>query len=261
MKYINKERLEKIILTKENFCVLIDFDRTITTYRSPDSWDIAGKAANKGCDRELSDLYEKYRPIEVDYNIEYKEKYRKMEEWYNACMNTYYKYNFNKYKLQKAVKASKLEFRKGAKEFLESNFKNNIPVIIISAGVGNVIKEFLKQNNCFFNNMLLISNTFTFDERGNAKSLENSLIHTMNKTIEGKVKEKWKEEFLNRKYRLLLGDTIEDIDMTDNKENTIKVGFLDKNLENIDAYKKEFDILLTENDSNFTEINNIIKII
>ena len=40
-----------------------------------------------------------------------------------------------------------------------------------------------------------------------------------------------------------------------------KVGFLDKNLENIDAYKKEFDILLTENDSNFTEINNIIKII
>lgn len=261
MKYINKEKIEKIKLTKENFCVLIDFDKTITTYESPDSWDVAGKSADNGCDKEVSNLYNKYRPIEVDYNIEYKEKYQKMEEWYNACMNTYYKYNFNKYKLQEAVKTSKLEFRKGAKEFLEFTNKYNIPVIIISAGVGSVIKEFLEQNNCFFDNMLLISNTFIFNEKGNAKSLEGSLIHTMNKTIDGKLKGKWKEKFLNRKYRLLFGDTIEDINMTDNKQNTIKVGFLDKDLENLNAYKKEFDIVLTENDSNFNELNNIIKII
>ena len=261
MKYINKEKIEQIKLTRENFCVLIDFDKTITTYDSLDSWDVAGKAADKGCVEEISNLYNKYRPIEIDYNISYKKKTEKMEEWYNACMNIYYKFNFNKYKLQEAVKSSKLEFRKGAKEFLEFANKYNIPIVIVSAGVGSVIKEFLEQNNCFFNNMLLISNTFIFDEKGNAKSLENSLIHTVNKTIKGKLKGKWKEEFLNRKYRLLLGDTIEDIDMTDNKENTIKVGFLDKDLENIEAYKKEFDILLTENDSNFNELNNIIKII
>ena len=47
MKYINKEKLEQIKLTRENFCVLIDFDKTITTYDSLDSWDVAGKAADK----------------------------------------------------------------------------------------------------------------------------------------------------------------------------------------------------------------------
>ena len=47
--------------------------------------------------------------------------------------------------------------------------------------------------------------------------------------------------------------------MTDNKEKTFKIAFLDK-LENIEAYKKEFDIILTNEDATFDKVRKIINI-
>ncbi len=262
MKFIKEERLKNIKLTKENMCVLLDFDKTLTSYESLDSWAVAGMAADEGCEAEVNKLYDKYRPIEMDYNISYEEKYKAMEEWYNSCMNLYYKYHLNKYKLQKAVKDSGLIFREGAKEFLEYTYENSIPVIILSAGVGSVIKEFLKEEKCYFENIFLISNTFLYDENGNAFKLENYLIHTMNKTVEEHLKGKRKEEFEKRPYKLLFGDTIEDINMTPKKdlEKTIKVGFLDEALENLSAYQENFDIVLTKEDATFDKVRKIIKI-
>lgn len=262
MEYIKEERVKSIELTKENVYVLLDFDKTITSYDSLDSWGVAGMAADEGCEVEVNKLYEKYRPIEMDYNISYEEKYKQMETWYNSCMNLYYKYHLNKDKLKKVVKNSNIVFRKGAKEFLKYTYENNIPVVILSAGVGSVIKEFLKEKKCFFDNIFLISNTFIYDESGNAYGLENLLIHTMNKTVEGHLKGKRKEEFDKRPYRLLFGDTIEDINMTPKKdlEKTIKVGFLDKKLENLSTYRKKFDIVLTKEDATFDNVRKIIKI-
>ena len=164
--------------------------------------------------------------------------------------------------MQEAVKNSDLIFRKGAKELLEYTYENNIPVIILSAGVGSVIKEFLKEKKCYFENIFLISNTFIYDEDGNAFKLENYLIHTMNKTVEGHLKGKRREEYEKRPYRLLFGDTIEDINMTPKKdlEKTIKVGFLDEALENLNKYQEKFDIVLTKEDATFDEARKIIKI-
>ena len=85
-----------INLTKENMCVLMDFDKTITNFNSLDSWAIAGMTAKEGCEQEINKLYEKYRPIEMDYSISYEEKNKQMEIWYNSCMNLYYKYNLTK---------------------------------------------------------------------------------------------------------------------------------------------------------------------
>ena len=262
MEYIKEEILKNIKLTKENVYILLDFDKTITTYNSLDSWGVAGMAADEGCEVEENKLYEKYRPIEMDYNISYEEKNRQMEIWYNSCMNLYYKYHLNKYKLQEAVKNSGLIFRKGAREFLQYTYENNIPVIILSAGVGSVIKEFLKEKNCFFDNIFLISNTFIYDENGNAYGLENSLIHTMNKTVERHLKGKIKEEFDKRPYKLLFGDTIEDINMTRKSEieETIKVAFLDE-MDNLNKYQEKFDIVLTKEDATFDNARKIIKII
>ncbi len=262
MEYINREKIENIKLTKENMYVLLDFDRTITSYESLDSWSIASMAADKGCQTEVDKLYDKYRPIEMEYNIPYEEKYKKMEEWYNSCMNLYYKYHLNKHKLKEAVKNGSLIFRKGAEEFLEYTYENHIPVIILSAGIGSVIKEFLKENNCFFDNIFLISNTFIYNENRDAYKLENYLIHTMNKTVEGHLRGERREKFDKRPYKLLFGDTIEDINMTPKKDldKTIKVGFLDEELENLSAYKENFDIVLTKEDATFDKARKIVKI-
>ena len=48
--------------------------------------------------------------------------------------------------------------RKGVKEFLKYTYQNNIPVIIISAGITDIIENFLKANNCLYDNVHIILN-------------------------------------------------------------------------------------------------------
>ena len=40
MKYINQKKLDRIKLTKENFYILIDFDRTLTKGNSISGWRV-----------------------------------------------------------------------------------------------------------------------------------------------------------------------------------------------------------------------------
>ena len=89
MNYINEEKINKIKLSNNNFYVVIDFDKTITSYESEDSWDVTGRATNNiNCDKEIESLYKKYRPIELDYTITKEEKNAQMEKWYNEWSMT-----------------------------------------------------------------------------------------------------------------------------------------------------------------------------
>ena len=41
MKYINTNKQEKLDINKDNTYIIIDFDKTMTSKESKDSWDIA----------------------------------------------------------------------------------------------------------------------------------------------------------------------------------------------------------------------------
>lgn len=254
MKYINKEKLEKIQLNKSNFYVAIDFDKTITSSKGDDSWAASGIKLGEDFNKELNKLYQVYGPIELDYRISFEEKNKAMIEWYYTCMELYYKYHLTQSGLKESIDSSNIVFRDGAKEFLCNMSKNNIPVIILSAGIGNVIEEFLRKNKCLFKNMYIISNFIPFDENGNAKEYSGELIHSLNKTMVGHLNSNITELIRNREYRLLFGDLIEDKNMVPKNEwdKTITVGFLDKNEDNnFEIYKQNFDIVLTDNDASF----------
>ena len=72
MKYLNNEKIKKIKLDKNNMYVVIDFDRTITSNESADSWDATGLELGEEFNKKLGDLYKKYRPVELDYTITFK---------------------------------------------------------------------------------------------------------------------------------------------------------------------------------------------
>ncbi len=260
MIYINSKN--KLKINKDNTYILIDFDKTITCCESADSWDaVANKnIVPEALRKEMDDLYKKYRPIEMDYNISKQEKLKAMETWYSQCMNLYYKYKLTKSQIEESIKLSNVKFRKGVKDLLISLHKQNIPVIILSAGIGNTIKQFLKDNNCFFNDtMYIISNFIEFDEKGNVKEFDNSkMIHTLNKTINGHLPDEFERKIENKKYKILIGDLIEDIKMVDKTQldTTLKIGILTKemeNEENLKLYRENFDIVLTE-EENLEEI-------
>jgi len=227
MKYINTDQLEKIRLTKDNFFVALDFDKTLTAKESTDSWDASGRLLGEDFQKKIEELHEKYSPIEQDYTISFEEKKKAMEEWYHKSLNLYYAYHLTKEQLEKSIAQSNLFFRQGAKQFLQDMYTNRIPVIILSAGIRNVIEYFLKKENCLYDNIYIIANRLSFDENGNIEDFHNSMIHTLNKTMEGHLTSDFAQKLTNRNYRLLIGDFIEDKNMISKKEwnQTISVRF------------------------------------
>ena len=263
MIYINnQEKINSLKLNKNNFYVVADFDRTLTEGASDSTWGIFANANQVGEEykQRRTALFNKYRPIEIDPNISDKEKSDAMKEWWQLHINLFYEYGVKEQSVKNAVALGNLKYREGAKEFLKKMNELNVPVIIISAGIGNVIEEFLKLENDNYDNIKIISNFIVF-ENGEFKEIAGEIIHALNKNIV-RLDEHSKHDLENRNNILLLGDGFADLKMISEEKikNAITVGFLDEKIdENLELYNKGFDIVLT-NQSTFNDVNNILKI-
>lgn len=261
MIYINENKFDNIDLGSNNFCVVIDFDATITTRGMNDSWNTLTNPnfINPNLNKDISKLEEKYFPIELDYSMDEKTKFLYMEEWHLRTINLFFEYGLNEDILLNCVKHSTLKLRAGAKNFFKELYNKNIPVFIVSAGIRNVIVEFLKINDCYYDNIYIVGNNIQF-ANGKMLKFTDNILHSANKTID-RLPVNLKEDILNKDFILLFGDLITDINMVtkDLLTKTICFGFLDKNIEtNIGFYKNSFDVVLTNNAS-FDDAMNVLK--
>lgn len=258
MIYINnKEKLNRI-KNEKDFFVITDFDRTLTTKQSEPSMGIIPEYLGGNCLEERLKIFKHYRPIELDYTLkkEIKEKY--MKEWARASFTLLSKYVTEEI-VEKSLEDANLHLREGTKQFLEELNNKNIPVIVMSSGIGNIVQGFLKKENCIYDNTFIVSNFFKFEDGKTKIDLED-LMATTNKEYK-KIPENLREIIENKKSGLLFGDLVEDLKMIDNEklENTLTVGFLDENIENnLEKFNNNFDIVLTE-DGDFKEVQKILE--
>lgn len=260
MLYINNDKMKNMKFNTNNFYVVMDFDRTLTSDDSLGSWGVLENSEifSKDFVNDSHKLMKKYYPYEIDYTLNFKTKEKYIKKWYYENMNLFYKYGLTHEILLKCMENSKLQFRDGAKEFLKFLNTNNIPVIIISAGIGNIIEEFLKMNDCYFDNIYIISNFIKFENNLMLKFSDN-MIHSLNKKIQNLPKD-FENELFKKDYILLLGDLIEDISMIpiDDLNRTLTIGFLaDKLCNNLKFYNQNFDVVFTGNTS-FEDVKNLI---
>lgn len=261
MIYINEDKLKNINLNSNNFYVIMDFDKTMTTIDSDDSWTVIQNPniLDPKLSIESLKLADKYCPIEMDYTLAPDLKSKYMYDWCISVMKLYYKYNLTYDKLLECIKCGNVTLRRGLKELLLNFNKNNVPVIILSAGIGNVIKQVLILNNCFYDNIHIISNFFSFNDNA-LLPLGNSIIHTCNKRISN-LPDNFEKEISSKEHILLFGDFIEDINMISKEDlyRTLSFGFLEKNVEvNLTSYRDAFDVVLTDNAS-FYDVINILE--
>ena len=258
MIYINnKEKIEKL-KKLNNYYIITDFDRTLTTKQSEPTMGIVPKHLGGESLEERMKIFNYYRPLELDYTINEIEKRKIMEEWANKSFTLLSKY-LTQNIINEALENANMHFRKGAKEFLIKMNNMNIPVIIMSAGVGNIIKAFLQKEESLFDNIQIVSNFFEFQDEKAYIEL-NNIMATLNKEYK-KIPQSIRNELEEKENALIFGDLIEDIKMA-NKEkisNTITFGFLDANVEqNLQEYNKNFDIVLA-GDEDFDSIKQVLN--
>ncbi|MFA5392156.1 MAG: hypothetical protein WC306_00470 [Candidatus Paceibacterota bacterium] len=254
----------------EKFHILADFDRTLTTafvngksipslisilrddnYLTP---DYAQKAY---------ELYDKYHPIEIDPKVSIEGKKRAMEEWWTAHFNLLIKSGLNRKDLEKVAESGKIKLRDGFKEFTDFLKIHNIPLVIMSSSGlgGDGISIYLEKEGKLYDNIFIISNLYNWDENGNAISVKQPIIHTLNK-YETAIQDFPVFELIkDRKNVLLLGDSLNDTGMIGSfdYENLIKIGFLNENIEEeLEYYKRNYDVIILK-DSSMEYINNLLK--
>lgn len=271
----DKKRLDAIITRLkndglDNLHILADFDRTLT-YGSRDNKKTPsiisvlrnGNYLSPDYAAKAHALFDKYHPIEINEGLPLSQRKEAMSIWWRSHKQLLIDSGLNKKDIYQIVKDRSVQFRQGVDKFLDSLHKNNVPLIILSAGgVGEAVKIYFENAKKDYKNIYYITNSLEWDKDGNAKTIIEPIIHSLNKdeTIIKEISEIY-EKIANRKNVILLGDNIADIDMVTgfDYDNLIKIGFLNydtKKLENY--YSEKFDIVLA-GDGDFDYVNKLLK--
>ncbi|CAM0875693.1 unnamed protein product [Alopecurus aequalis] len=245
--------------------VIADFDGTLTRYwydgsRGQTSHGLL-RQGNEEFDAKREALFEHYHPIEINPDIPLPEKAKLMEEWWGKTHGLLIEGGLTQEAIKKSVADAVIAFRDGVVELFEFLEARDIPVLVFSAGLADIIEEVFRQKlHRSFKNIKIVSNRMVFNEEGRLVAFKGKTIHVLNKNEHsldmgapvhdslGDPNGSTDDYSLVKKRTnvLLLGDHIGDLGMSDglNYENRIAAGFLNTNIEkSVKDYSEAFDVV------------------
>ncbi|KAK1877615.1 Cytosolic 5'-nucleotidase 3 [Dissostichus eleginoides] len=249
--------------------VISDFDMTLTRFaykgkRCPTCHNILDNSnlISNECREELKVLLDTYYPIEIDSARSIAEKLPLMVEWWTKAHNILVQQKIRKDLLATAVRDSDAMLREGYQLLFDHLHEHSIPLLIFSAGIGDILEEVIRQAGVFHSNVKVFSNYMDFDESGLLKAFKGELIHIYNKREGALLNTGHFQELRTRPNVLLLGDSLGDLTMADgvqDMENILKIGFLnDKVEERKQSYLDLYDIVLVQDET--LEVPNAIML-
>lgn len=247
--------------------VISDFDMTLTRFaykgkRVPTTHNILDNRLliDENCKMQIKKLLNTYYPIEIDAKLSIEQKVPLMVEWWTKVHELLIEQKIRKDMLAQAVMESRSKLREDYKVFFDHLAERQVPLLIFSAGIGDVLEEVIRQNHVFHSNVTIISNYMDFDHTGILQAFKGPLIHTFNKREGALSHAAHLTELKGRPNVLLLGDSLGDLTMADgvsNAQNTLTIGFLNDQVEERkELYVNAFDIVLVKDET--LEIPNAI---
>ncbi|XP_024140183.1 7-methylguanosine phosphate-specific 5'-nucleotidase [Oryzias melastigma] len=240
--------------------VISDFDMTLSRFahngrRVPTTHNILDNRLliDEECTIKMKELLNTYYPIEIDASRSAKEKLPHMVEWWTKVHELLIEQRIRKDMLARAVKESRTMLRDGYKAFFDGLYESRVPLLIFSAGVGDVLEEVIRQNHVFHANVHVISNYMDFDHTGVLRAFKGQLIHTFNKREGAVTQAAALSQLQGRPNVLLLGDSLGDLTMADgvsDPRHVLTVGFLNDQVEERkESYVNAFDVVLVRDET------------
>mmetsp|Transcript_115619 Transcript_115619/g.200739 ORF Transcript_115619/g.200739 Transcript_115619/m.200739 type:complete len:715 (-) Transcript_115619:123-2267(-) len=233
----------------EKVFLVLDFDRTVTKCfledgsKSLDCHDILASIPKitRDCRQKMEDMMEKYYPIEIHPSMTREEKLPSIVEWYMLVNALLAAQNLTRDDVATAVAGCKnFRLRSGIEEVFGIASRRGIPIVILSAGLGNVIQEVILQmirtpqgkTGESWPNVRVLGNTMQWDENGNHTGFSEPLIHMYNKSLQDAPVD-LRNLIKGRHVGILCGDGTNDLSMAHGHETSevLKVGFLNEKAE------------------------------
>lgn len=164
------------------------------------------------------------------------EKIIAMNEWNELTHKCHQDLKFDCEEIKTLVNLYGNSLRDRTQELFEKLKNQDVPILVFSAGLGDIVKELLRQQNVLFKNVKIISNFLKF----NGEMLEGfknypQMIHVFNKN-EHAIENEYFRILQGRTNVVLMGDTTGDALMADNVDNIetiLRIGFLYDHVSNL----------------------------
>jgi HAD superfamily hydrolase (TIGR01544 family) len=202
-------------------------------------------------------LQHKYYPLEVDPTLNMEDKIKFMIEWVDQAHELLAHYGLTKHHIEQAVaealKTPRLALRERLDEFLHTLKEANVPLLIFSAGIADVLEEVLTmQYNIDCASLHVISNRCLFSTESHRRVIgfEQPLLHVFNKRSDAYLHTAFFKEpgIEQRRCLLLLGDSLGDVSMSEGMgieaANVLRVGFLNDRVERLPQYLECYDLVI-----------------
>ncbi|XP_039276019.1 7-methylguanosine phosphate-specific 5'-nucleotidase [Nilaparvata lugens] len=240
---------------KDNLQFITDFDRTLTKRSSETSFGILEHHPNfpESVKIETAKLVKKYLPIEFDPKFSVQEKIPLMVEWWMASEQCLKGLVLDYANFEAAVRAANMPFRDECDRMLKVLNEANVPTLIFSAGIGDVIQCAVKLHSFDYSNVHIVSNFIEFD--GDVVTgFKGPMIHIFNKNEHAIKGTAYFKDVMFRKNVILMGDSLGDADMAEGIENPgviLKIGFLSSKDPSLflPQYLSKYDIVLLEDET------------
>ncbi|CAO3625502.1 unnamed protein product [Cunninghamella echinulata] len=269
------EKLSKIIQGgKSNLHFICDFDMTISKHwvRNKVTDALERNASSHGVParydklspefkKETARLYNTYYPIEIDKTMTFEEKIPSMIQWWMKAHEAMVKQNMTRQDIVNMVEQVNIELRAEVDKVLQKCRDLEIPFLVFSAGIGNIIEQILLKRQLYYDNMHIVSNMMVFNKDGVCTGFNDPLIHVFNKSEFQLESTPYYSLIQHRTNVILVGDSLGDLQMSQGIQHDLclNIGFLNHDIEFLEPrYLQAFDIVI-EGDANMIPILEILE--
>ncbi|XP_030767267.1 7-methylguanosine phosphate-specific 5'-nucleotidase isoform X2 [Sitophilus oryzae] len=239
--------------------IVSDFDRTITKQHQDGVphlstfamfSKIPSSANNENYQKTVSALRAKYYPIEIDPHIPHEEKLKLMEEWWELSEKAIRGLKVTPEEIEDICVKTQPSLREGTREFFKDLAQENVPIVVFSAGCGDLVMSILKQFDVYLPNVKIISNFLKYNSEGIIEGFQDKVIHVLNKNEYAIKNSDFYHVLEKRDNVIVLGDSLGDASMAeglDHLKNLLKIGFLYDHIDQyLPLYLDTFDIVLID---------------
>ncbi len=238
--------------------IVADFDATLTQKGEGLSnsfaalRDVLPPAGQKYSD----EIFAYYSPKEFDFSIDAIQRDILMRKWWEEEFGGMAKLSIYREDIKRAAYIPNLKMRDGITELFAFAKSNNIPILIFTAGVADIIEMKLEKEGLLNDNVTIVGNRFIFDNKGLIIGNTKPVIYVGNKHL---VAQTWDVK-MHADVAFLLGDHPTDAKMCDdnNHEKVIRFGFLNGK-SNDDGSYDEYDHLYKEGNDSLKDVLEKIK--
>eukprot|EP00292_Cryptomonas_paramecium_P034331 CAMPEP_0113698194 /NCGR_PEP_ID=MMETSP0038_2-20120614/22569_1 /TAXON_ID=2898 /ORGANISM="Cryptomonas paramecium" /LENGTH=188 /DNA_ID=CAMNT_0000621319 /DNA_START=294 /DNA_END=857 /DNA_ORIENTATION=+ /assembly_acc=CAM_ASM_000170 len=151
-------------------------------------------------------LFDKYYPIEVDPHLSPDKKLAAMEEWWEASHALIVAQGVRRQDLDTCAGNGGLAFREGVRQLLEATRARRIPVLIFSAGLGDVLRQALRLHLGEWDHVRVFANWMQFNQSDVVTGFKGRTMHVLNKASFAQQAAQGQAGEAPRRNVLLMGD-------------------------------------------------------